>query len=204
MMSKKNEAGRSKREKEFELVVKVVLVLTIIGIIVSSILIFTPPIGGEEYAEFGLLTYNSTTSQYEADNYPAQVDYNQTSGVSESITLYFLLGNHYHNAQFFEVRLKLGLQNVTITPEIPGTNENTYFYEDFWFKRVLAIDQVWGPSSETEVTFTFTSSVVSKLGLSTSGYKIIFELWQWNNQLDAFSYSGVHTYLTSFQLNLVS
>lgn len=203
-MSKKNEACRSKREKEFELVVKVVLALTIIGIIVSTVLIFTPPIGGEEYAELGLLTYNSSTSQYEADNYPIQVVYNQTSGVSNSTTLYFLLGNHYHRAQFFEVRLKIGLQNVTITPDIPGTNENTYFYEDFWFKRVLAFDEVWGPSSETEVTFSFNSSVVSKLGLSASGYKIIFELWQWNNQLEAFSYSGVHIYLTSFQLIVVS
>jgi hypothetical protein len=203
-MSKKNEASRSKREKEFELVVKVVLVLTIIGIIVSTVLIFTPPIGGEEYAELGLLTYNSSTSQYEADNYPTQVVYNQTSGVSNSTTLYFLLGNHYHRAQFFEVRLKIGLQNVTITPDIPGTNENTYFYEDFWFKRVLAFDEVWGPSSETEVTFSFNSSVVSKLGMSASGYKIIFELWQWNNQLEAFSYSGVHIYLTSFQLIVVS
>lgn len=203
-MSKKNEASRSKREKEFELVVKVVLVLTIIGIIVSTVLIFTPPIGGEEYAELGLLTYNSSTSQYEADNYPTQVVYNQTSGVSDSTTLYFLLGNHYHRAQFFEVRLKIGLQNVTITPDIPGTTENTYFYEDFWFKRVLSFDEVWGPSSETEVTFSFNSSVVSKLGLSASGYKIIFELWQWNSQLEAFSYSGVHTYLTSFQLIVVS
>ena len=203
-MSKKNEASRSKREKEFEVVVKVVLVLTIIGIIVSTVLIFTPPIGGEEYAELGLLTYNSSTSQYEADNYPTQVVYNQTSGVSDSTTLYFLLGNHYHRAQFFEVRLKLALQNVTITPDIPGTNENTYFYEDFWFKRVLTFDEVWGPSSETEVTFSFNSSVVSKLGLSASGYKIIFELWQWNSLLDAFSYSGVHVYLTSFQLIVVS
>lgn len=203
-MSKKKQASRSKREKEFELVVKVVLALTIIGIIVSTVLIFTPPIGGEEYAELGLLTYNSSTSQYEADNYPIQVVYNQTSGVSNSTTLYFLLGNHYHRAQFFEVRLKIGLQNVTITPDIPGTNENTYFYEDFWFKRVLAFDEVWGPSSETEVTFSFNSSVVSKLGLSASGYKIIFELWQWNNQLEAFSYSGVHIYLTSFQLIVVS
>jgi len=203
-MSKKNEASRSKREKEFELVVKVVLVLTIIGIIVSTVLMFTPPIGGEEYAELGLLTYNSSTSQYEADNYPTQVVYNQTSGVSESITLYFLLGNHYHSAQFFEVRLKLGLQNVTITPDIPGTDENIYFYEDFWFKRVLAFDEVWGPSSETKVTFSFNSTIVSELGLSTSGYKIILELWQWNNQLDAFSYSGIHIYLTSFQLIVVS
>jgi len=203
-MSEKNEASRSKREKEFELVVKVVLVLTIIGIIVSTVLIFTPPLGGEEYAELGLLTYNSSTSQYEADNYPTQVVYNQTSGVSDSTTLFFLLGNHYHRAQFFEVRLKLGLQNVTITPDIPGTNENTYFYEDFWFKRVLAFDEVWGPSLETEVTFSFNSSVVSKLGLSASGYKIIFELWQWNSHLEAFSYSGVHNYLTSFQLIVVS
>ena len=203
-MSKKNEVSRPKREKEFELVVRVVLVLTIIGIIVSTVLIFTPPIGGEEYAELGLLTYNSSTSQYEADNYPTQVVYNQTSGVSESITLYFLLGNHYHSAQFFEVRLKLGLQNVTITPDIHGTIDNTYFYEDFWFKRALANDEVWGPSSETEVTFSFNSTIVSELGLSASGYKIIFELWQWNNQLDAFSYSGVHNYLTSFQLIIVS
>ncbi len=203
-MSKKYASERSKREKDFELVAKVVLALSIIGIIVSSILIFTPPIGGEEYAELGLLTYNSTTSQYEADNYPTEVDYNQTSGISDSITLFFLLGNHYHSARFFEVRLKLGLQNVTITPDIPGTSDNTYFYEDFWIKRILANDQTWGPSIETEVTFTFTSAVINKLGLSSSGYKIIFELWQWNSQLDTFSYTGVHNYLTSFLLNVVS
>ncbi|MFW9922798.1 MAG: hypothetical protein ACFFDW_05855 [Candidatus Thorarchaeota archaeon] len=203
-MNNNKKADRPQREKDFELTAKIVLALTIIGIIVSTVLIFTPSIGGEEYAELGILTYNDSTKKYEASNFPNSVDYNQTSGESNSIKLFLLLSNNYRSAKFFEVRLKIGPQNIVITPEIFGPNTTTYFYEDHWIQRVMKIGESWGPSNDTAVEFNFNEAIIDKLGIIPEGYKIIFELWEWNTALGDFSYSGVHTYLTAFQLNLIT
>ncbi len=202
-MTKKKSNTRAKREVDFELAAKIVLVLTVIGILVSTVLIFTPPISGEEYAELGLLTYNASEDKYEAENYPTNLLYDNTEGVSENISLYILLGNHYERAKFFEVRLKIGLQSVLINQDVYGTNDTTYFHEAHWKQKVLAVGEQWTPSSETEFKFQFTSAILDKLGTSSTGYKIIFELWEWNNQLDDFSYSGVHVYVTSVKLVFV-
>ncbi|RLI67156.1 hypothetical protein DRO91_10585, partial [Candidatus Heimdallarchaeota archaeon] len=119
-------------EPDFELVAKIVLVLTLIGIVVSTGLIFSPPIGGEEYAELGLLTYNEASETYEADNYPKNTIYNQTLGYSNNITLYVYVSNHYKEVKFFEIRLKIGLQSVIINEDTYGTNTTTYFYTEHW------------------------------------------------------------------------
>lgn len=202
-MTKKNSNNRAKREVDFELAAKIVLVLTVIGIIISTVLIFTPPISGEEYAELGLLTYNASENKYEAENYPTNILYSSTEGKSTNISLYILLGNHYERAKFFEVRLKIGLQSVLINQDVYGTNDTTYFHEAHWKQKVLAVGEQWTPSSATEFNFQFTSDILDKLGTSSTGYKIIFELWEWNNQSDDFSYTGVHTYLTSVKLIFV-
>lgn len=201
---KKENNPNPKREADFELVAKIVLVFTIIGIIISSILMFTPPISGEEYSELGLLTYDESENKYKAEDYPSSVIYNQTTGYSENITLYILLGNHFNTAQFYEVRLKIGVQSVIIDENSFGTNETTYFLEEFWLQRILKIDQQWGPNNETKFNFQFNSTIISEIGLDSNGYKIIFELWKWNSQLNDFDYTGVFVYLTSFKLLLVS
>ncbi len=203
-MTKKNNNSRAKREVDFELAAKIVLVLTIIGILVSTVLMFTPPISGEDYAELGLLTYDAIEDKYEAENYPTTMLYSHSSGVSENISLYILLGNHYDRAKFFEVRLKFGLQSVLINQDVYGTNDTTYFHQAHWKQKVLSVGEQWTPSKETEFKFQFTEEILDKLGTSSTGYKIIFELWEWNSQLDDFSYTGVHTYLTSVQLVIVS
>ena len=203
-MAKKRTNNRPKREVDFELAAKVVLVLSVIGIIVSTVLMFTPPISGEEYAELGLLTYNSSEQKYEADNYPSNVIYSHSAEESANISLFILLGNHYDRAKYFEVRLKIGLQTVLINEDVYGTNETTYFHENHWKQKMLDIDEQWTPSSQTEFNFKFTKAILDKLGTSSTGYKIIFELWEWNSQLDDFTYTGVHTYLTSFKLVIIS
>ena len=202
-MTKKKNNNRAKREVDFELAAKVVLVLTVIGIIVSTILIFTPPISGEEYAELGLLTYNSSEQKFEADNYPTVTVYSDSTGESENISLYILLGNQYQTAKYFEIRLKIGLQSVLINQDVYGTNETTYFHSTHWKQKMLAPGEQWLPSSATEFNFKFTEEILDQLGTSSTGYKIIFELWEWNSQLDDFSYTGVHTYLTSFQIVII-
>jgi len=202
--NKKNNNSRPKRELDFELVAKIVMIFTVIGIIVSSILIFTPPISGEEYAELGLLTYNQSEQKYKAENYPSRIDYNQTTGLSESITLFIMISNHYASTKFFEIRLKIGLQSVLINEDIYGTNETTYFMEEHWIKRILNTDQQWGPSIETKFAFQFSEEILTKLGINEDGYKIIFELWEWNQTLEDFSYTGIHVYLTSLKLDLIS
>ena len=204
ILTKKKGNNRAKREVDFELAAKIVLVLTVIGILVSTVLIFTPPISGEEYAELGLLTYNVTENKYEAENYPMSIPYSNTTGVSENISLYIYLGNHYERAKLFEVRLKIGLQSLLINEDVYGTNETTYFHEAHWKQKILAIGEQWNPSKDTEFNFQFTSAILSKLGKSSTGYKIIFELWEWNSHLEDFSYTGVHIYITSFQVVFVS
>ncbi|MHA1156746.1 MAG: hypothetical protein ACTSQK_11620, partial [Candidatus Heimdallarchaeota archaeon] len=77
-MTKKNNNSRAKREVDFELAAKIVLVLTIIGILVSTVLMFTPPISGEDYAELGLLTYDAIEDKYEAENYPTSMLYSHS------------------------------------------------------------------------------------------------------------------------------
>lgn len=191
-------------EPDFELVAKIVLVLTLIGIVVSTGLIFSPPIGGEEYAELGLLTYNEASGTYEADNYPINTVYNQTLGYSNNITLYVYVSNHYKEVKFFEIRLKIGLQSVIINEDTYGTNATTYFYTEHWLERILDSGKKWGPSEETKFEFNFTSEILTKLGTSSKGYKIIFELWEWSNQQNDFSYTGIHVYLTSFMVIMVT
>lgn len=204
-MSKKQPINNSnpKREVDFELIAKIVLVLTVIGIIISSILIFTPPISGEEYSELGLLTYDKTDNKYKAENYPISVIYNQTTGFSDNITLFITLGNHFNRAQYYEVRLKIGVQSIIINENTFGTNETTYFMEEYWLQRILKPDQNWGPNNETRFEFQFNSIIINEIGLNLDGYKIIFELWSWNSQLNDFEYSGVFVYLTSFMLDIV-
>lgn len=203
-MNKKKSNNRPKREVDFELAAKIVLVLAVIGILISTIMIFTPPISGEEYAELGLLTYNTSENKYEAENYPTYTFYNQSTGLSEKISLYILVGNHYERAKFFEVRLKIGLQSVLINQDVYGTNDTTYFHEAHWKQKVLAVGEQWTPSEETEFSFQFTSDILDKFGTSSTYYKIIFELWEWDNQLNDFNYTGVHAYLTSFEVVIVS
>ncbi len=202
-MSKKNSKNRAKREVNFELAAKIILVLTVIGIIISTTLIFTPSISGEGYAELGLLTYNAAEDKYEAEGYPQNIDYNNTEGASEIISLYILLGNHYEQVKFFEVRLKIGLQSVLINQDIYGTNDTTYFHKTHWKQKVLAVGEQWIPSTETEFRFMFSAKILNQLGTSSTSYKIIFELWEWNSQLSELSYTGVHAYLTSVKLVIV-
>ncbi len=202
-MTKNSKPERAKREIDLDLVAKIVMVLSIIGIVVTTIMIFTPPISSEDYAELALLTYDPATEEYRADNYPTSVDYNQTAGLSEGISLSFMLSNYYNIAKFYEVRLKIGLYNVVISEDTPGSNTSTYFYQEHWKQKVLAYEQIWGPSQQTNVTFNFNSDIITKLGLESNGYKLIFELWEWNSNLDDFDYTGIFVYLTSFKLNLV-
>ncbi|HUT82292.1 MAG TPA: hypothetical protein VMZ29_13905 [Candidatus Bathyarchaeia archaeon] len=202
-MNNKKDKQSKNQKFDFELVVRMVLALTLIGIVISTILIFTPPISGEQYSELGLLTYDDVNNKYKAENYPISVAYNQTSNSSDPITLYIMLSNHYQKAMFYEIRLKIGLYNLIIDEDTFGTNESTYFYYEHWIQKIIDIEEQWGPSSETKFAFNFNSEIISKLGLSSSGYKIIFELWEWNSQLSKFSYSGVFVYLTSFTLILV-
>ncbi|MEA2070518.1 MAG: hypothetical protein U9O98_04430 [Asgard group archaeon] len=204
MNSKQEEKNRTRREIDFELVAKIVMILGIIGIIVASILIFTPPVGDEGYAELGLLTYNDSTQEFEATNYPTEVDYNTTTGQSNNITLYVVIGNYYDEAKFFEVRLKIGLQDVLINEETYGTEENSFNYAEKDIYRILGPNKQWGPNENTKFEFAINSTIISDVGIHENGYKLIFELWEWNSSSDNFTYTGIFAYLTSFQLNEVS
>ncbi|NHJ84291.1 MAG: hypothetical protein FK734_02440 [Asgard group archaeon] len=200
---KDKEKKKSNIKFDLELVIRITLVLTLIGIVISTVLVFTPPIGGDQTSELGLLTYNESEGIYKADEYPESVEYNQVTNLSETITLFVLLGNHNHKAMFYEVRLKIGLSSLLIDEETFGSNESTYWCVDHWISAVLDIDQQLGPSSETQFTFQFNEEIIDKLGMNPTGYKIIFELWEWNSQLADFQYSGVYIYLTSFMLILI-
>lgn len=199
-----DEESRPHREPDFRLVVKIIFVIATIGIIVSTILIFSPPVGKKGYAELGLVVYNSYKEEFEATNYPTSVYYNQTTKESNNVSVYLIVGNYYKEAKFYEVRMKIGLQSLLIDDEIYGTNTSTYFYTKHWKKHVFAMEETWGPSTETKVEFNFNEEILTKLGMNSDGYKIIFELWEWNEGLDTFSYTGVYVYLTSFQVILVS
>jgi len=205
-LTKKNnkEKQRSKREPNFELFATIILVVAVIGIIVSVVLIFTPSTSGEEHAELAIFTYDNTEERFVTNDFPTSVIYNQTSGQSENITLYTMISNQYHTAKFFQIRLKISLQDLVIDENNFADNINSYFYEEHWKEKILDVGDEWGPSNNTRFTFDFNSAIIAQLGLNPAGYKIIFELWEWNSSLDDFSYTGVHTYLTSFQLVLVS
>lgn len=136
-MSSSEEKQRPKREANFRLVTQIVLVLTLIGILITTIMIFTPPLGGGGYSELSILTYNEVDELYEADNYPTNVVYNQTEGLSENITLFFMVNNHHRIAKYFEVRLKIGLYSLIIDEDTFGSNTSTYFYEAHWKNKVL-------------------------------------------------------------------
>jgi hypothetical protein len=203
-LTSSDEQPRPKREVNFRLVAQIVMVLTLIGILVTTIMIFTPPLGGSGYSELSVLTYNEVDELYEADNYPTNVVYNQTEGLSENITLFFMVNNQHKAAKFFEVRLKIGLYSLIIDEDTFGSNTSTYFYEEHWKSKILDKNQQWGPNPQTEVTFTFNSTILTQLGYEVNGYKIIFELWEFDSSENNFTYSGIFVYLTSFQLNLVS
>jgi len=192
-----------KRNINFRFVAQIALIILLIGIIISSILIFVP-LGGKEYTDLEIFTYNEIDSIYETDNLPTSANYNQTAGLSENITLYFKVENHHRLAKFYEVRLKIGLYSLNIDEETYGNETTTYLYEEHWKNRVLARDQDWGPNLQTEITFNFNSSILSHLGYEANGYKIIFELWEFSSSENSFIYSGIFDYLTDFLLNLVS
>ncbi|MBN1328054.1 MAG: DUF1616 domain-containing protein [Candidatus Heimdallarchaeota archaeon] len=201
-MKNKIEKQSKSQKFDFELAVRMVLILTLIGIVISTILVFTPPISGDQYTELGLLTYNDDNNKYEAFNYPTSVVYNQTTNTSDSITLYTKLVNHYQRAMFYEIRLKIGLNSLFIDEDTFGSNTSTYFYNEHWIQKIINLEEQWGPSFDTKFTFIFTSEIIDKLGVSSSGYKIIFELWEWSSQMSEFRYSGVFVYLNSFMLIL--
>jgi len=203
-MKSNEEQPRPKREVNFRLVAQIVMVLALIGIIVTTIMIFTPPLGGSGYAELSILTYNETDELFEADNYPTSVIYNQTEGLSENITLFFMTNNQYRIAKFFEVRLKIGLYSLIIDEDTFGSNISTYFYEEHWKSKVLNRDEQWGPNTQTEVTFSFNTAILTHLGYEANGYKLVFELWEFDSSENVFAFSGIFVYLTSFKLNLVS
>ncbi len=203
-MNSNEEEPRAKREVNFRLVAQIVMVLTLIGIIVTTIMIFTPPLGGSGYAELSVLTYNETDELYETDNYPTSVIYNQTEGLSENITLFFMVKNQYRIAKFFEIRLKIGLYSLIIDEDTFGSNTSTHFYEEHWKSKVLNREEQWGPNNQTEMTFNFNSAILTQLGYDANGYKIVFELWEFDSSENVFAFSGIFVYLTSFQLILVS
>ena len=203
-MNSKEEQPRPKREVNFRLVAQIVMVLTLIGIIVTTIMIFTPPLGGSGYAELSILTYNETDELYEADNYPTSVIYNQTEGLSENITLFFMVKNQYRIAKFFEIQLKIGLYSLIIDEDTFGSNTSSYFYEEHWKSKVLNRDEQWGPNTQTEVIFNFNSAILTHLGYEANGYKLLFELWEFDSSENDFAFSGIFVYITSFQLILVS
>lgn len=203
-MNSSEEQPKAKREVNFRLVAQIVMVLTLIGIIVTTIMIFTPPLGGSGYAELSILTYNETDELYVADNYPTSAIYNQTEGLSENITLFFMVKNQYRIAKFFEVRLKIGLHSLIIDEDTFGSNTSTYFYEEHWKSKVLNRDEQWGPNTQTEMTLNFNSVILTHLGYDANGYKIVFELWEFDSSENVFAFSGIFVYLTSFQLILVS
>ncbi|MHA1530619.1 MAG: hypothetical protein ACTSUW_06755 [Candidatus Heimdallarchaeota archaeon] len=203
-MNSNEDQPRAKREVNFRLVAQIVMVLTLIGIIVTTIMIFTPPLGGSGYGELSVLTYNETDELYETDNYPTSVIYNQTEGLSENITLFFMVKNQYRIAKFFEVRLKIGLYSLIIDENTFGSNTSTYFHEEHWKSKVLNREEQWGPNTQTETTFNFNSTILTHLGYEANGYKIIFELWEFDSSENVFVFSGIFVYLTSFQLILVS
>jgi hypothetical protein len=179
-------------------------VIAVIGIIISVVLIFTPSISGEEHAELALYTYSDSEGRFVTNDFPTSVIYNQTSGQSENITLYTMVSNQYHTAKFFQIRLKISLQDLIINEDIYANSSSSYFYEDHWKEKIFDVGDAWGPSNETQFIFNFNSSIITQLGINPAGYKIIFELWEWNASLIDFSYTGVHTYLTSFTLDIVS
>ncbi|MCE7744857.1 MAG: hypothetical protein GPJ52_06950 [Candidatus Heimdallarchaeota archaeon] len=203
-MNSNKEKPRIKREVNFRLVAQIVMVLTLIGIIVTTIMIFTPQLGGSGYGELSVLTYNETDELYETDNFPTSVIYNQTEGLSENITLFFMVKNQYRIAKFFQVRLKIGLYSLIIDENTFGSNISTYFHEEHWKSKVLNREEQWGPNTQTETTFNFNSTILTHLGYEANGYKIIFELWEFDSSENVFVFSGIFVYLTSFQLILVS
>ncbi len=198
MNTKKEKDAKIRHESNFEIVAKIVLILTIIGLIVSTALIFTPSISGEEYAELGLLTYNEKEEKFEADNYPTRVTYNLTSGETDNITLYIYISNHHRTVKYYEVRLKIGLQPIIVNENTSASSENSYFYREQWLQRIVDKNEKWGPSNATKVEFHFSQEIFDKLGFSQKGYKIIFELWEWNSNLQDFEYAGVVVYLAAF------
>jgi hypothetical protein len=203
MTEEKNITTRDKREPHFDIVLKVVLAFAIIGIIVSSILMLTPPISRNGYSEIAILTYNENSDTYEANNYPTSIDYNQTSGEAESLKLFLMVSNQHSKAKYFEARVKIGLQSLYIDEETYVTNENGYFYTEEWKNKVISPDKIWGPSEETSCDIIFTSAILAALGGNESSYKIVFELWEWNTNQNSFVYTGLFTYLTSLELNIL-
>ena len=100
--------------------------------------------------------------------------------------------------------MKISLRDLIINEDFFANSTSAYFYEEHWKEKIMDVGDAWGPSNETQFIFNFNSAILTQLGINPAGYKIIFELWEWNTSLEAFSYTGVHTYLTSFTLDIVS
>ncbi len=204
---KKNLSSDDKSAKQrtvsFRFIAQIALIILLVGIIIASILIFIP-LGGKEYTDLRVLTYNEINDIYETDNYPTSVIYNQTEGVSENITLFFSVENYHRLAKFYEVRLKISLSSLIIDEETYGNETSTFFYKDHWSNKVLAKDQQWGPNQQTDVTFNFNSTIITHVGYDMAGYNLIFELWEFSSSENDFVYSGIFDYLTNFLLILVS
>ncbi len=102
-----------------------------------------------------------------------------------------MVKNQYRIAKFFEVRLKIGLYSLIIDEDTFGSNTSTYFYEDHWKSKVLNRGEQWGPNAQTEMTFSFNSTILTHLGYEANGYKIIFELWEFDSSANVFAFSGI-------------
>jgi hypothetical protein len=173
-----------------------VVVASVLGIS-SSVFLQKPP---EGFSELSLLMYNSLTETYEADNYPEQL----YSDTNESI--YFMVKNFENTVKYYQLQIKVVelTQNVSSTEPIPASS-SYFLYDNNSFEKILSPatnaekketgtftgDYIWGP---IEITLFVNSEVVSGI-VSPNFIKIVFELWEYNLEIEDFQYTGVFTFL---------
>jgi hypothetical protein len=176
-----------------------IIAVTIIAIVsISSSIFFS--ISNQGFSELSLLTYNSSSQTFEADQYP----YTLESGTNDSV--FFMVKNFENIVKYYQIRIKATKLSQNVTYEQPLTSSNSYqMYNNKSYEKILSFannkekrevgvfigDYIWGP-----VNVTLYSNTQIEIMLGGEEYmKIVFELWEFNSEGGDFIYSGIFTFL---------
>jgi len=174
----------------------VVLVITVLSI--ASTIFF--PIQQDGFSELSLITYNSSSETFEADNYPYRLE----SGTNTSV--FFMVKNFENTVKYYQIRIKATKISQYVTYEYPLNSTLSFqLYNNTKYEKIVASaspsekrevgtftgDYIWGPVNVTLYSNSELESV-----LEGEGYvKIVFELWEFNSSIEIFEYSGIFTFL---------
>ncbi len=155
------------RENERKIVIDkevgavLLIIVAILGIFVSIQPLL--PSTAEKFSELGVLGSNQTIG-----NYPTALK------VGQPFQLYGFVGNHEGQIDYYAVLVKLGTQGTAVSNSTAASVPVLTTYS-----RVLQDNESW--------IFPITMS----LNETGTNLKLIFELWNYNETVSAFTYTGL-------------